>query len=54
MQPTLDRWNKTTSLGDGMKFGNSGTGASYAELMDTVVKSDNGGTVTLTPPQACW
>lgn len=42
MQPTLDRWNKTTSLGDGMKFGNSGTGASYAELMDTVVKSDNG------------
>ncbi|MBS2035427.1 hypothetical protein JST97_10585 [bacterium] len=42
MQPTLDRWKQTNSIGEGMRFSNSGTGSSYAQLMDTVVASDNG------------
>lgn len=42
MQPTLNRWKETLSLGEGMRFTNHGKGTQYAELMDEVVRGDNG------------
>lgn len=41
MQPTLDRWKQTQSLGEGMKFGANGGPAQYEQLMDQVVLLDN-------------
>jgi hypothetical protein len=41
MQPTLDRWKQTQSLGDGMKFGSFGDASQYEQLMDQVVRMDN-------------
>jgi hypothetical protein len=41
MQPTLDRWKQTHSLGDGMKFGATGRASQYEQMMDQVVMADN-------------
>lgn len=41
MQPTLDRWKQTHSLGEGMKFGSFGAASQYEQVMDQVVTMDN-------------
>lgn len=41
MQPTLTAWKQNHTLGEGMRFTQSGSGSSYAELMDQVQLMDN-------------
>lgn len=40
MQPTLDQWKKNLSLGEGLRFSNPGSAASYETMMDQVLLAD--------------